>query len=238
MEPPDIDKRRQVEALTAQLAAHPYSRVYSDWRSLNRVLQAYVTNADLLTSQIAAPESDTNLVIRFMHEAHEGGYRQEYFDEVFRFLHNCLAILTTLIDHARNLMKQYAGTDFNLQYQNRVTTLSERPEASFLRDLRNYLLHVSMVPLSIDITIQRTDPVSSFEVILISRTLLEWSRWKPASKCYLEAHAEILLRQCVEAYTEQNIDLYEWVFAQSAMVHAEDHDDYRRMQNELQGLME
>lgn len=237
MEPPDIDKHRQIEALMEQLAAHSYSRVYSDWRSLNRVLQAYVTNADLLTGLIAAPESDTNLVIRFMHEARQGGYRQEYFDEVFRLLHNYLAILATLIDHARNLMKQYAGTDFNLQYQNRVTVLRERPEASFLRDLRNYLLHVSMVPLSIDITIQSTDPVTSFKVILVSQTLSEWSGWKAASRRYLKAQAEILLRQCVEAYTEQNIDLYEWSFAQSAIVHAEDHDDYRRAQKELQGLM-
>lgn len=234
----DAEQRHSVNALPAQLAAHPYAHIRSEWHSLNRVRQAYVTNADLLTDLIAAPESDSSMVIRFMSEAHQGGYQQWYFDEVFRCLHNYLAILATLIDHARNLMRRYDGTDFAFQYKSRVDILRERPEASFLRDLRNYLLHGSMVPLSIDITIQRTDPVHSFKVILISRTLLEWNGWKPASKRYLEAHDEIVLRPCVEAYTEQNIALYEWAFSECEMVHAEDRDDYRRLRNELQGLME
>lgn len=238
MESPEIDKRRRMKVLMEQIDAHPLRKAHVAWRSLNRVLQAYVTNADLLTDLIAAPESDPEMVNAFMRGDHEGGFRQHYYDELFRCLHNYLSILTTLIDHARNLKGQYEGTDFYSQYESRVATLLEFPGASFLKDLRNYLIHYSMVPLSVDITIRRIEPVTSFQVKLVSGSLLEGGRWNAASKAYLESHDEIVLRECVEEYTAQNIALYEWAFSQFETLHGENSDDYERLRNELRELEE
>jgi hypothetical protein len=130
-------------------------------------------------------------------------------------------------------MKRYEGTDFDSQYKSRVATLKTFPGASFLRDLRNYLIHYCMVPLSVDITIKRTEPVTSFQVILVTRKLLEWSGWKADSKPYLESHDEIVLRDCVEGYTEQATGLYDWAYPQFEALHGENFDDYERLRNEV-----
>lgn len=237
MEPPEIERRRRIEALTEQIAAHRASRALSNWTSLQRVIQAYVTNGEELSMLIAAPESDPGILIALIQQDQKGGVRQRYYDELFRCLHNYVAILATLIDHARKLMRRYEGTDYYSQYDSRRDTFARLPIASFLRDLRNYLLHYGMVPLSIAFSFHRTAPNAAFRVTLDSQELLEWNRWKKDSKSYLEAHNEIVLLDCVAEYTEQVVQLYEWAFSQYDILHADDLADVRRLQTELKELL-
>ncbi len=134
-------------------------------------------------------------------------------------------------------MRRYKGTHYYTEYELRKDAFSRLPMATFLRDLRNYLLHYEMVPLSIAISIQPTATNAIFRVTLDSQKLLEWDRWKKESRSYLEAHNEIVLLNCVEEYTQQVIQLYEWAFLQYDILHADEIADAQRLQAELQDLL-
>lgn len=237
MDAPNDERAKRIQALTERISNHSASRALSDWKSLQRVIQAYVTNAEELSMLIAAPEADARLLIALVSQDQEGGARQRYYDGLFRCLHNYLSILATLIDHARNLMRRYKGTDYYTEYELRKDTFSRLPMASFLKDLRNYLLHYEMVPLAIAISLQPVVTNANFRETLDSQRLLAWDSWKKESRSYLEAHDEIVLHDCVAEYTEQVVQLYEWAFLQYDDLHADDIADAQQLQAELQDLL-
>lgn len=237
MEPSKIERDRRIGELNQQIALHRAVRSRSDWDSLRRVRQAYVTNSQHLSNVLANPDSDSTILTALISEDQEGGFRQMYYDELFRSLHNYLAMITTSTDHARNLMKRYELTDFYVQYKDRVALLANLPLASFLKGLRNYLTHHDVPPLVMAFRVHRPESGPVFQVTLDSEKLLEWKGWKERAKLFLRSNNEIVLLDCVTEYTEQVSYLYDWISSQYETLHADDLYDVRRLQAELKDLL-
>lgn len=208
-----------------------------DWRSLGRVYKAYGKNSDELLSLIAAPSVMPELAIDLMAVDHEDR-REQYFDELFRQLHNYLSVRNTLVDHSRRLMKHYSSMGFYQEYDGRKNKVGQLGVARFLQDLRNYLLHHRIPPLSIGLSIMgQADPDFTFEVTLDTERLLETHEWKVDAEEYIRARDRIVLLECVEEINEKTSNLYDWLFAQFKVIHASDIEDIQPLQEEFYALL-
>ena len=208
-----------------------------DWRSLGRVYKAYARNSDELLSLIAAPSAMPELAIDLM-AADQENKREQYFDELFRLLHNYLSACSTLVEHSRRLMNHYSNMDFYQEYDGRKNKVGQLGVARFLQDLRNYLLHHRIPPLSIGLSIMgQADPDFTFEVILDAERLLETHDWKVDAEEYIRARDRVVLLECVEEINEKTTNLYDWLFAQFKVIHASDIEDIQPLQEEFHALL-
>jgi hypothetical protein len=153
--------------------------------------------------------------------------RDEYFAQLDQRLHNVLAAATSLVDHTRRLVAAYPETSFAAELARRNNIVRDDPASSFLRDLRNYLLHVGVAPFRHMVRFPDSGvdaPVVS-EIYLDTAGLLSWSGWKAGSKEYLAGAGDsVRLIAAVNAYVEAMSGLYDWVFEQFEQLHGEDID--------------
>ena len=177
------------------------------------------------------------VALEIMREEQQTRSRENYMDELFRFLLNYTASASALVDHSRNLMRDYSRSQFYFAYQNRVALLSNLGVARFVQDLRNYLLHHRVPPISVNLHFTSTPNDLSFTVTLNRDRMLQWGKWKPQSKSDIRGHEEIVLRQSVEEYTAAISELYNWLFTQFSIVHAEDLSDVERLKAEARELL-
>lgn len=239
---PDEADGQTILGLMNQLREHVVTRTSADWESLGRVVRAFATNYSELSILITAPDENPGLLLSIFDQSNEAE-RESYFDELYRCLHNFLAILATLIDNARVLAKKYEGTEFESEYQKLVLDLALLPEAAFLKDFRNYLVHRSVPPLAMNVSMGREGTESglqsvSFSITLNSKRLLEWDRWKKESRQFLQAREKVVLIDCVTDYNEQIMALYSWMFPHYEVLHAREIDEYRALQDRLRELLD
>lgn len=113
-------RARTIAALFDQIRDHDATRSRAEWEAISLVVQAFVRNGPELTELISEPDRDPSLLLNILAQGNETE-REFYFVELYRHLHNYLSILATLIDNARVHVKKYQGTEFEVEYQNRVS---------------------------------------------------------------------------------------------------------------------
>lgn len=146
---------------------------------------------------------------------------REFWDEVDQRLHNFLASAVSLVDHTRRLTKFFAldVPDIVAEYEVRNATVTELDETSFLRDLRNYLLHFGVAPLLQTLNFNRGEDAETLDHLLKlnAARLLEHDKWSAQSKRYLGGFADRdgpVLRDDVVVYAMAMQDLFSWLFTQ------------------------
>lgn len=232
-------EKEEIVALMNRIRDHDANRAFVDWDSLRRVVQAFVINGEELTTLISAPDTHPGL-LRIIFSQERVAERDVYFDELYRRLHNFLAILATLTDNARALVNKYQRTDFHLEYKNRVSELAHLPVAVFLKDFRNYLVHSRVPPLSMNVSLQRAESdlqTPSFSITLDAQRLLEWDSWKMDSKSFLRTRKEVVLIDCVTEYTEQITELYNWMLPCYEILHAGQITELHALQDRARKLL-
>jgi hypothetical protein len=228
---------KRISELSLQLEGHRATTALLNWQALSRVFRGYLANSVDLLELIDAPHNNPELALRMFDEDGDILDREGYLDELFRFLHNYLSLLSTLIDHTRVLARNYQRTDFDLAYQNRVALLTQMPVASFLKNLRNYLVHYRIAPMTINMSVNQEEPNFAFRVTLNPEKLLQWKDWSQTSKSYIRSKDTIILRDCVDEYTQHIHRLYDWMFSQFRVLHAADLADGEVIRTELLALM-
>lgn len=102
-----------LRALLDQIEQHPGTKAHRNWQALRTVHSVLLGNQAELSrfiTGVEANEGDAGLIM--MSNVRSPEPRQNLFVELVRLLHNYLAAVVTLIDHTRNLMHEYAGSDF------------------------------------------------------------------------------------------------------------------------------
>ncbi len=229
--------RNRISELRDSILKHPSTRAETEWNLLRRVYRSYLRNAQDLTVLISSPHDDPQLGIEIMAEDQSSGARDDYFDELFRFLLNYCASVSTLVEYSRNMMKGYTHSQFHFSYQNRIALLANLEVAGFVQDLRNYLLHHRFPPLSVGLHFSNVPNHIAFTVTLDPNSLLQWKGWKSKAKSYIRGHESIVLRQSVEDYSGAISELYDWLFAQFPIVHAQDLHDVEVLRAEARRLL-
>jgi hypothetical protein len=139
-------------------------------------------------------------------------------------LHNQLASAGSLVDHTRRLLDYYQDDcpAMVAAYRERNTLVTDMKEASFLRDLRNYLLHYGVPPVLQTLSLGPTEAGTTGHSIKLSAVrLLEWDGWKQRSRAYLSAFGDRdgpVLGEDVAAYANAMSQLFTWLFEQRLAV--------------------
>ncbi|PWU44490.1 hypothetical protein DLJ46_25720 [Micromonospora globispora] len=156
--------------------------------------------------------------------------QDEFYDEVDRRLHNFVAAAATLIDHTRRLVDDYAGTSFAEEYTRRKDELIAQPEATFVRDLRNFVLHYGLPTIGGTFSIGKEAFGSQIEIPTAS--LLTWKGWKPNSRRFLESRGEgVVLTEPLDAYAKSLDSLYQWLFPHRDVLHGAEIAEVNRLRD-------
>lgn len=164
---------------------HPGQVARLKWDLLQDFYQDVVrVNGVQLIMLAELPQVDKKARKKLFKEAtHDGG--SQYNGEVTRLLYNYLVSAATLTDHCRYVMKDYGGTDYYKEYEQKVSEFSKLPESAFIKDLRNYFAHHKIPSIGLSIgDIEFSDDEFRHEALIYTSDLDDSTKWSAASKKY------------------------------------------------------
>lgn len=197
------------------LPARPWSKLCRRRLARTQAWEVLAGNLRELDKLIEGPEQDWRVALNLVSNTGSHDAEQDaYFNEFDRLLHNVVAAIGTLIDHTRVVARRYEGTPFYDDYARRVQQVGTLPAARFVKDLRNYMLHLS--PPAPYNQVSLTQQKVTYQLNISVSALLQSSSWSGASRSYLARHGDILpIREPFDEYTAAIEGLYEWMLAQS-----------------------
>lgn len=150
-------------------------------------------------------------------------FHQEFWDALDQRLHNLVSSAASLVDHTRPLVDFYEYEPaFREEFKTRNETVAQSPRASFLRRLRNYLLHYGMAPLMETMRLETTtaEEWDHLRVQLSGDGLLGWDGWNRTQRAFISSfEGGPPLREICHAYADDMRELYAWLFEQFPRLH-------------------
>lgn len=191
-------------------------------------------NAHELMQVLDAAEKDERLARELFQNVRPTNVRRDYFGLLDQKLHNMLASAVSLVDHTRRVRNKYKGTDFYKELMTRNNLVRAAPGSTFVRDLRNYLLHYGVLAFVHQISMPSEGSTLVSEVHLDCAQLRTWDGWTAPSKSYMTSRGETVhLSATVREYIANMESLYRWVFEQFEGLHGKDIDDTNKLVAEL-----
>ena len=125
---------------------------------------------------------------------------------------NYLSSVSAIIDTSRINSDKHLSSSFEKNYKAHVTKVFvNNSEFAFLRDLRNYISHYSLLDIgvysNIDYETGRTNMV-----YLSSDRLVGWSSWKSESKTFLLKHDKIDIESTISKYHDKFVSTQNMLF--------------------------
>lgn len=216
---PPIDGRAYSE-YTSDGRAH-FDRVQRSWR-------VFARNAAELVALLHSVESNVVASLRLMQDSGTGDdevdkFHQEFWDAVDQRLHNLVSSAVSLVDHTRPLVDFYEyEPGFREEFKTRNEIVARSPRASFLRRLRNYLLHYGMAPLVRTMRLETTtaEEWDHLMVQLSGDGLLGWDGWNRTQREFISSfEGGPPLREICRAHADDMRALYAWLFGQFQRLH-------------------
>lgn len=187
---------------------------YEHWETVRRAWTIFARNTTELVNLLNEPASNPALALLLMQDGIEGA--TGYWDALDQRLHNQVASAASLVDHTRNLMKYLKDAPFLVEeFQERNQRVRDMPEALFLRDLRNYLLHYGVAPRVQVIDLVPAPGSTGYSFKLSASKLLEWKKWSNPARTYLAGFPDRdgpVLGAEVVAYANAMEALIVWLF--------------------------
>jgi hypothetical protein len=224
-------------ALRAAIDQHPGEKAHRRWVSIQTVHNCLIVNEAELREVVRMPETDEEYLHALL--VNHDNQQDVFFTNLFRTLHNYLAMLVTLVDHSRAHMQFYSGTDFAKQQKKRNGEVRQRTSGKLLRDLRKYMLHRTVPPMEFTARFTRDAPNGEhFAVQLNAASLLEWSNWSADSKRYLKSVEALNVGDVIDDYAEAVTTYYGWFYDQFQVLHTQDIEDRNRLVLRYQSFWE
>ncbi len=189
---------------------------YSDQRAFQRSINAVFTaNWRELMALLQGASTDPDLAIELIQNVREPTVRDQFQDQTTQRLHNYAAATMTLVDHSRRLLRD-RNDHISQEFGVRLATTLDNPEVPFIQDLRNFMLHRSLPQLmhSLSMTnVNTPEAQMDSQVQLSTDELLEFKRWSPGSKGFLDAQAPALsLLPLITKHGQLVLSLNNWLF--------------------------
>ena len=218
-------------ALEEHLAEHEGRMLQDDIAEIDRALSILEGNFGELMSIINRFGSPETLVY---FDVRNRDQMEKYLLEIARQIHNFVAASKTVVDQNRRVIeKRYTGDDFLPEYEAYITQelLGSGP-IQFVHDLRNFILHRSIPPVTAVLDLNET----SHRLILDVPQLQQWKGWCKVSKDYLaNANKGVDLADTVNAYMEVVRHFHDWRFARQREIHKAQFEDYNRLDSLRKG---
>ena len=216
------------------LDVHPGRLARHRWDAIRRVRIVLVANEVELCHLIEAFETNNEFAIEVMRNIGQTGAQELYFNELFRRMHNYLSAVKMLVEHTRNLVRNYPGSPFVEEYRERIASIAARGRGPLLQKLRDYLVHYRIPPFGTAMNFSRNS--ETFIVYLDRDAALEFNDWPAAAKAFLQEQPNhIPLTPLVREYSSELEDLYTWLFDQFEGLHGADVDAFNALLVDFQG---
>jgi hypothetical protein len=140
---------------------------------------------------------------------------EKYLDETDRLLHNFLAAAESLRDHMQAIQKKHLpdlpDDPDTSEYQARKSEVFDSPAGSFVRELRQHVLH-ERIPETGGYAVWGSEPGDLTAGIALDRSELQAARqWsKEATRYMRDAGGDILIHEVAGEFREQVVELREW----------------------------
>jgi hypothetical protein len=202
------------QKIDASAGARFMNRAHAHTFSLN-IFQMNAHELMEASRRMRDPDQGLSLMLEKNREAGRQAHR-----ELNRHVHNFAASALTLVEHTRIMMREhYADTEFHKAYEDEVAMVFvNEPVANFVQGLRNYMVHKGLpnshMFLSFKSDPNATDGSGTQEtgVRYDTASLLEWPRWKPPARKYLNDSGEHLdVHRFAEAYLVLVNRFYAWL---------------------------
>jgi hypothetical protein len=212
------------------------------WDELERSRDIWKLNTLELSNLLSAVEQNQLLQMELMQNVRAPIVRDQFRTLLDQKLHNMLAAAVSLVDHTRRFLKNYEATDFASEFETRSVRVRDAPVAVFLRDLRNFLLHVGNAPISMTLNVVTNEDgtqSTTFSVKLVSASLVYGAdgrsyKWKKLARGFIESNGDsIPLLPTVRHYADLMETLYEWVASQFQVLHKNDTDEADKLVRRL-----
>lgn len=207
-------------ALRQRIRSHPGRVAKRSWDAFGQMHAVHLMNDAELLVLIQAMEQNINRMgLTMISNVGPEEPREHLFRELLRRLHNYVASAGTLIDHTRNLTDKYKGTATYDEYRTRLQVAMEDDVLIFVKQLRNYVLHVGVPAIGFEMRIARGER-ETFLVYINRDDALAYKGWTAPARRFLEdSDALISLRAVIEAYGRVIEGLYKWLYDQFETLH-------------------
>jgi hypothetical protein len=227
------DLMSELRAADAKIHKHPGYKEFVNLQALERSLKAvFQPNGQDLLKALEAASKNPELAFELIQNVREPAVRDEFHGIVTRLLHNYLASAASLVEHARRIMRGRTGPIAD-EFNQRKADLLKHPEVPFMVDLRNYLLHRTLPFFAHTLSVRNVDTGEQeieSEVQLDPANLLEWDRWTPRSRVFLQGHAEpFALRPLVRKHGELVFELNVWLHNKLSEANGEALDEVNEL---------
>jgi hypothetical protein len=195
-----------------------------------------VANQRELLALIDSVEQDVSLGIEVTRNIGPRTVQQAFYDEAIRLLHNYLAALKTLVEHTRNLMRDYRRSAFAVEYQRLVKVATASGLVPFMQKLRDYLLHYQIPPVGTRVEVDNRTGTAKVTVYLNRDAALAFRDWPPAARSFLTGQPDFIpLRDLIVGYEAEIEQLYRWLYPLFEELHGEQIRDVNALIAEVHG---
>lgn len=217
--PMDAEAIELFTALRRQLREHPLAEARQRWDGLRTTAQIVVDNGAALRSYITHHED----VAAFPAQAEQA----TFFSILLRHLSNYVSSAHMLVDHARNVVRDYQRGEFTTEYDARKDALAGESVTSLIKALRNFQLHRGHPAVGIQL---RSDASgTSVRLILETGELRAWEKCPAPARHYLNTVDEVSLLSLVDQHEALLKTFYTWLFSQYVRLHEDDIKDYEQL---------
>lgn len=213
-----------------EINAHPGKIAHDNWSNLKVTYSGiFVVNRSQLLALLDSPTKNDELIFELIQNVRSQRVKEAFQSEMLRMLHNYIASASSLVDHSRRFIRKYSGSDFGKEYDKKREAVAATPEHCFLKDLRNYLMHVGIPPIGYTITISR-DGKETFIAQLTSSKLLEWDKWSKTARSYIEGSGDhVQLVPLITTHAAIIDTFYNWIFDQFGKIHGAEIEEVNKL---------
>lgn len=211
---------------------HPGQIALRKWVDIQDFYHGVVIRNEIfLLEYLKAPILSRKVRNRLLKSIGESQYRVEST----RRLYNYVSSIASLADHTINLLKDYEGSKFEVEYVAKLRLVTELDEFAFLKDLRNYAAHYKIPPIGYIIgTTNILGKNEAFSPVIYTGDLFDYDSWSKKSKQYMKDNfPEIELIKLVNVYAQVINGLYVWMFKQFNSIHGKDVNDSEKIKQEI-----
>lgn len=213
---------------------HPGQVARLKWDLLQDFYQDVVrVNGVKLIALSELPQVDKKIRKKLLKEVMRGG-GSDYTNEITRLLYNYLASAATLADHCRRVMKTYESTDFYTEYKQKVYKFTQLPEATFLKDLRNYFTHHKIPSIGLSIGDVELGDDFRHEALIYTSDLDDSNKWSARSKKYIDDHfPHVYIAGLIKTHLDGLAELYSWIFSQFDDLHGNEFEESLKVKDRI-----
>lgn len=213
-----------------EINAHPGKLAHDNWANLKVTYSGiFVVNRSQLLTLLDSPTKSDELIFELIQNVRSQKVKEAFQSEMLRMLHNYIASASSLVDHSRRFVKKYSGSEFGAGYDKKREVVAATGEHCFLKDLRNYLMHVGIPPIGYTIKISK-DGKETFIAQLTSSKLLEWDKWSKTARAYIEGSGDhVQLVPLIKSHAAIIDEFYNWIFDQFGKLHGAEIEEVNEL---------